>query len=143
MISHLAVDGLANVRDLGGLRRSDGSSTPTRVFVRAELLDDLTPAGWEQLVGYGVRTVLDLRRPDEHSGRVPEGVRHVRIDLDGDDQAFWAPIEADGRWGTPLSAFREAYRALDLDGWFARAGIDAATRAALTSWRGTACPLGC
>lgn len=239
MISHLAVDGLANVRDLGGLRRSDGSSTPTRVFVRAELLDDLTPAGWEQLVGYGVRTVLDLRRPDEHSGRVPEGVRHVRIDLDGDDQAFWAPIEADGRWGTPLyylahltrlpqrfaevaraiaaadpgtilfhcgagwdrtglvaamllraldvtedaavadylasfanaeamaalhgrgfdvearhrilqrfghtagSAFREAYRTLDLDGWIARAGIDAATRAALTSWRGTARPVGC
>lgn len=230
---HLRVDGLANVRDLGGLERRDGSTTPERVFVRAELLDDLTPAGWEYLTDYGVRTVLDLRRPTERSGAVPDGVRHVRVDLDGEDnQEFWTPIEADGRWGTPLyysshlaqlpgrmaevvraiaaasegtilfhcgagwdrtglvaavllraldvtedaaaadylasfanadamaalhgrtfdvearhrilkrfghtaeSAFREAYRALDLPAWLDHAAIDAEARTALRTWRG-------
>ena len=233
MPRNLSVDGLANARDLGGLNRADGSTTPEGVFVRAELLDDLTPAGWEFLTAYGVRTVLDLRRPGERSGEVPRGVRHVRIDLDGeDDRGFWAPVEADGLWGTPLyyvnhlaqlphrlaevaraiaaaddgvilfhcgagwdrtgllaavllraldvtedaavadylasfsnaaamaalhgrtfdvearhcilkrfghtaeSAFRDAYRNLELDGWFARAGIDDHTRRALTTWRG-------
>lgn len=230
----LTVAGLANVRDLGGLRRCDGSLTPSRVFLRAELLDRVTPAGWEFLAGYGVRTVLDLRRPDEHSGEVPGDVRSVRIDLDGADPEFWEPFEADGRWGTPLyyadhlarlpdrlaavlraiaaagdgailfhcgagwdrtgliaavllraidvtedaaaadylasfdnaetmatlhgrsfdvdarhailarfghtaeSAFRDAYRNLDLDAWFSRARIDDATRVAVTTWRGTA-----
>ena len=45
----LAIDGLANVRDLGGLERSDGSTTPSGVFVRAERLDRVTAQGWQGL----------------------------------------------------------------------------------------------
>ncbi|GAA3659301.1 tyrosine-protein phosphatase [Microbacterium marinilacus] len=98
----LLIEGLANVRDLGGLKRSDGSVTPRGVFVRAEALDRLTPAGWDRLSAHGVRTVLDLRRPHERTGAVPAGIARVCLDLDGDDEAFWSPLEADGRWGTPL-----------------------------------------
>ena len=98
----LDVDGLANVRDLGGLDRNDGSETPEGVFVRAEMLDHLSDSGWDALRAHGVRTVIDLRRPAEASGAVPADFLVRRVDLDGDERHFWAPLEEDGRWGTPL-----------------------------------------
>lgn len=102
MTRTLRVTGLANVRDLGGLERRDGTVTPTGVFIRAERLDRVDTDGWRSLQSFGVRTVIDLRRPDERSGRVPESIDRVHVDLDGDEADFWAPYESDGRWGTPL-----------------------------------------
>lgn len=102
MTSALRIAGLANARDLGGLDRADGTTTPTGVFVRAERLDLVAASGWDALQAVGVRTVIDLRRPDEHSGDVPPSIDRLRVDLDGDDVEFWAAYEADGRWGTPL-----------------------------------------
>ncbi|WP_267490520.1 tyrosine-protein phosphatase [Microbacterium schleiferi] len=98
----LQVEGLANARDLGGLPRRDGSLTPTGVFFRSENLDSVAPAGWDRLREHGVATVVDLRRPDEASSAVPPDIAHVRVDLDGDEREFWEPVEADGRWATPL-----------------------------------------
>ncbi|MBF4633470.1 tyrosine-protein phosphatase [Agreia pratensis] len=99
----LHIDGLANVRDLGGLDREDGTMSPEGVFVRSERLDRIDPAGWRALIAYGVRTVIDLRRPDERTGQIPASIKHVHVDLDGDDETvFWAEYESDGRWGTPL-----------------------------------------
>jgi protein-tyrosine phosphatase len=98
----LVIDGLANVRDLGGLQRADGSTTPDGVFIRAEMLDRLSPEGWDALRSRGVRTIIDLRRPDERTRTAPDDLRVVGVDLDGDEREFWAPVEADGRWGTPL-----------------------------------------
>lgn len=100
--THSGIDGLANARDLGGLERSDGSTTPAGVFLRAEALDRVTPRGWDALRSLGVRTAIDLRRPAERTNAVPDGIAVVGVDLDGDDPDFWAPFEADGRWGTPL-----------------------------------------
>lgn len=102
MTSVLRISGLANARDLGGLERADGRTTPTGVFLRAERLDLVDASGWDVLQAAGVRTVIDLRRPDEHTGAVPSAINRIRVDLDGDDAAFWAPYETDGRWGTPL-----------------------------------------
>lgn len=98
----LSVNGLANVRDLGGIERTDGSLTPAGVFVRAEALDRVDESGWAILRDHGVRTVIDLRRPEETGGTVPDDMFLVRVDLDGDEREFWAAFEADGRWGTPL-----------------------------------------
>lgn len=98
----VVIDGLANVRDLGGLAVTGGSLTPTGVFLRAEALDRVSAKGWEALRRHGVRTVVDLRRPDERTGKVPDDIRVVGVDLDGDERDFWAAFEADGRWGTPL-----------------------------------------
>ncbi len=62
------VDGLVNARDLGGLRRRDGAVTPRGVFpFRAENIDWVRPAGWDQLRALGVRTVVDLRQPAERA----------------------------------------------------------------------------
>lgn len=97
------IDGLANVRDLGGLPCKDGSLSPKGVFVRSERLEQVDSDGWRALHEYGVRTVIDLRRPDERTGGAPASIKHVQVDLDGVDETdFWAEYEADGRWGTPL-----------------------------------------
>jgi protein-tyrosine phosphatase len=99
----LHIDGLANVRDLGGLDRTDGTFSPAGVFVRSERLERVDSDGWQALRAHGVRTVIDLRRSDERTGQIPASIKHVHVDLDGGDETdFWAEYEADGRWGTPL-----------------------------------------
>ncbi|WP_298442681.1 tyrosine-protein phosphatase, partial [Ferrimicrobium sp.] len=61
----LRVDGLVNARDLGGLRRRNGSFTPRGVFFRSENVDRVSEAGWDQIWEAGIRTVVDLRQPSE------------------------------------------------------------------------------
>lgn len=102
MPTPLDIDGLANVRELGGLELGDGSRTPTGAFIRAETLDRVSDAGWDRLRAHGVRAVIDLRRPEETSGEVPADIFRQQIDLDGDERDFWASRESDGQWGTPL-----------------------------------------
>lgn len=98
----LDILGLANARDLGGLKRTDGAFTPSGVFIRSEALDLVTAAGWEDLRAHGIATVIDLRRPEERTVQVPDDVDLVAVDLDGDERDFWVPLEEDGRCGTPL-----------------------------------------
>lgn len=79
------VPGLYNARDLGGLPLICGGVTPRGVFIRSESPDLVTDEGWEQLRGQGVRTVVDLRRPDEqaHDASVrPAWASVVNADLD-------------------------------------------------------------
>ena len=102
----VAVEGLANARDLGGLPRSGGGTTPAAVFVRSERPDLVTEAGWSSLHTLGVRTVLDLRQPEEraaHRGQVPAGVADLHVDHDGLEHAdFWADYWDNGLVGTPI-----------------------------------------
>ena len=67
----LAWEGTLNVRDLGGHATEDGSETKYGRVVRADSIRRLTDAGWEALVDYGVRTVIDLRSEDELSDDPP------------------------------------------------------------------------
>jgi protein-tyrosine phosphatase len=57
----LAWEALRNGRDLGGLPFGDGQETRFASVVRSDTLRQLTPAGWQALADYGVRTILDLR----------------------------------------------------------------------------------
>jgi protein-tyrosine phosphatase len=58
----IALQGAANVRDLGGLPLRGGGTTAPRVLVRADNLQGLTARDVERLVSdLGVRTVVDLR----------------------------------------------------------------------------------
>jgi protein-tyrosine phosphatase len=96
------IEGLANARDLGGLERTDGTLTPSGVFFRSEATDRVTTEGWDRMLASGIRTIIDIRRPGERSGEVPQEIERIQVDLDGDERDFWDPVEADGRWATPL-----------------------------------------
>jgi len=56
---------LLNVRDLGGYPTTDGAYTRSRSLLRADDLVQLRAAGLRALADYGVRTVLDLRWPQD------------------------------------------------------------------------------
>lgn len=102
----LRVDGLVNARDLGGLRRRDGTSTPRGVFYRSENVDWVTPAGWEQVHVAGIRTVVDLRQPGERAADTharPSWLNTVEVDLDGrENRKFWKEYWDNGLVGTAL-----------------------------------------
>ncbi|HVN60098.1 MAG TPA: tyrosine-protein phosphatase [Gaiellaceae bacterium] len=61
----LVWEGCRNVRDLGGLPTEDGGETRFGAIVRSDNLRRLSESGWQALLDYGIRTAVDLRRPDE------------------------------------------------------------------------------
>ena len=102
----LKADGLVNARDLGGLRRADGTVTPHGVFFRSENVDWLTPDGWQQLHDAGIRTVVDLRQQrerDKDAQERPGWLTTIHVDLDGlENTEFWADYWDNGLVGTAL-----------------------------------------
>ncbi len=58
-------EGGLNARDLGGYATEDGRETRWGAVVRSAALGALTEAGRAALADYGVRTIVDLRLPDE------------------------------------------------------------------------------
>jgi protein tyrosine/serine phosphatase len=100
MDRHLHWDGCTNVRDLGGLGRIRHGA-----LVRADALENLTAAGWAALEAHGVRTVIDLRNPDEigeDAAPRPPGLTTIRFPLDGmEDTEFWSAWLHRPEFGTP------------------------------------------
>jgi protein-tyrosine phosphatase len=104
---HLDWEGCFNVRDLGGLPAAGGRETRGGAIVRADSLSTLTPRGWKQLTDHGVRTVVDLRNPDEwgeDAAPRPASVTTIRVPLDEiSDREFWAGEWENGpQFATPL-----------------------------------------
>jgi protein-tyrosine phosphatase len=97
--------GTRNTRDLGGLPAA-GGRTRVGAIVRSGSLQDLTAEGWEALLAYGVRTVVDLRDDDEigpDAAVRPAEITTVQVPLDGsDDREFWAEWRSGPQFGTPL-----------------------------------------
>ena len=96
----LVWDGCLNVRDLGGHPTEDDGETRFGSVVRADSLSQLTPAGWEALVGYGIRTVIDLRgdheREDYTPGKLRVEVLHVPF-MEATDEE-WEEIAEELEW---------------------------------------------
>jgi protein tyrosine/serine phosphatase len=61
----LAWDGCLNARDLGGYPTGDGGRTRWGAVVRSDSVAALTEAGRQALLDYGVRSMVDLRLPQE------------------------------------------------------------------------------
>jgi protein-tyrosine phosphatase len=79
-VTWIELEGAANVRDVGGLPTIDGRTTRPGVVVRADNLQDLTPADVRRLVDeLGVRTVLDLRSTGELHLTGPGPLRHSAV----------------------------------------------------------------
>jgi protein tyrosine/serine phosphatase len=70
-------DGLLNARDLGGHQTEEGGETRWGSVVRADSVRQLTEAGWQAVVDYGVRTIVDLRSDEELAEELPVEAVHV------------------------------------------------------------------
>jgi protein-tyrosine phosphatase len=74
--------------------------------IRGDGVGRLSDAGWQALLDYGVRTVIDLRnepeiRPD--LGRRPDEVTTVNLPLDNAaDEEFWTHVRGNQLDGSPL-----------------------------------------
>ena len=92
-------DGCLNIRDLGGLPTRAGGATRFGAIVRADSIRQLSDAGWEALVGYGVRRIVDLRFDSELAAdpprEMPVEVVHVSVLPDADSN-HWVEIDALG-----------------------------------------------
>jgi protein-tyrosine phosphatase len=82
------LNGAVNARDLGGLPTRDGRQVASRVLLRSDNLQDLSPADVETLVdGFGLTTVIDLRSTQEIESEGPSpldavpSVRHLRLSV--------------------------------------------------------------
>ncbi len=104
---HVPLEGAWNFRDLGGYAGRDGRRLRWRRLFRADSLHRLTEADLAHLDGLGMRTVIDLRTPDE--------VAKGRIAADFDVIAWHhvpvidvlPPRDAYDRWATPSEAARQ------------------------------------
>ncbi|MGW5716056.1 tyrosine-protein phosphatase [Amycolatopsis sp. NPDC003865] len=115
--------GFHNTRDLGGLPTRSGGTTRRGVFFRAADLRFVTGDGWARAREAGVRTVIDLRNPDEirptadaptalaGSARfaaatepaAPAGIDRVEVPLDDiGDLEFWRYVDGERLNGSPL-----------------------------------------
>jgi protein tyrosine/serine phosphatase len=110
----LVWDGCLNVRDLGGHSTGEGEETRFGSVVRADSVSQLTPAGWQALVDYGIRTVIDLRGDheceDDPPRELPVDVLHVPFMEASEEE--WEEIGAELESLDELAvvdATREAY----------------------------------
>jgi protein-tyrosine phosphatase len=70
---HHPFEACFNFRDIGGYRSADGRTVRWGRYYRAGRQDRMTPGDLERLRALGIRTQVDLRRPDEarDQGRGP------------------------------------------------------------------------
>jgi protein tyrosine/serine phosphatase len=101
-INDLQWEGVYNARDLGGLPAAAGQRTRPGALVRSEAPDGLTEAGWAALRSHGIRTIVDLREPDERGPYGSGDLDVVPVPLDDlADLGFWSDW-ATGEDCTPL-----------------------------------------
>jgi protein-tyrosine phosphatase len=87
---HLPLDGTRNVRDVGGYPAAGGRVTRWRTLFRSDELTNLPEHARHELLALGVRTVIDLRWPEELE-RAPNafrgwpGLRYRSVPLLADD----------------------------------------------------------
>ena len=67
---HLQLEGTSNTRDIGGYATRDGRQTRWGQFLRSDSLHQLSARDRRDLLDYGVRTVIDLRRSEEMQRQV-------------------------------------------------------------------------
>jgi protein-tyrosine phosphatase len=102
MAINLQFEGGYNLRDLGDIPTGQGQLTRKGVFIRSGNLDKLSISAQEQLIQYGVKTVIDLRNEWEcrnypnvfaQSNQVQYRNLPLIGDLLNDDEDFKAQTE--------------------------------------------------
>jgi protein-tyrosine phosphatase len=109
MAVHLKVDGVHNIRDLGAYPLAAGGSTHEKVLIRASGLDQVPAAAQQQIIDYGVQTIIDLRDEWE-AERFPNvfaqssAVQYVNLPLIGNQLS-----QAEG-WDTDNERFSHLHQ---------------------------------
>ena len=103
------VEGAWNVRDIGGYETASGKRVRMRTFFRADSLHQLTQSDQQLLLGYGLRSVIDLRQtheladfPDVFAGSTEVSYHH--IDVIGGKPIYYSPVV-----GTPADDIQRSY----------------------------------
>lgn len=96
MHQHLNFPTLLNARDLGGYPRRTGGHTRSGQLIRADELGRLTADGLDALIHRGLRSVLDLRWPEElieHPNPIQQGqhpaVHYAHASMLGPSESDW------------------------------------------------------
>lgn len=89
MRRHVPLRGQPNFRDLGGYATADGRRVRWGRVYRSGELSQLTDADVAVLAKLGIKTVVDLRSPEEvqmrGESRMPDGARTVRLPIASGD----------------------------------------------------------
>lgn len=87
MIRHIKFENIHNFRDVGGYAAEGGRTVRWQRLYRADSLHWLTGADVDKFQALKVRTVIDLRHPDEVAkrGRAPqtEGLQYRNLPIEG------------------------------------------------------------
>jgi protein-tyrosine phosphatase len=124
-----------NLRDVGGLPVAGGGSVRARTLLRSGSLRQLSPADAATLVAeFGLRTVVDLRTPEELAvdgpsslAKVGVATAHLPLISDVDDAVLKAQGDTDA-----VRVLTDAYQAF-LD----QRGEHLVTAARLVAWTGS------
>lgn len=111
MTAWIELDGLVNLRDVGGTPTTDGETVPPGRLLRSDNLQDLTPADVDALRAQGVTDVVDLRSAYEVADTGPGPLtretwvrlhHHSFLDEDGlSAQSFAPPVPPESSAGGP------------------------------------------
>ena len=83
-LRRIPLEHMFNCRDLGGYACREGGVTAWHRLYRSDAPNNLTAEEWKQLYDMGIRTVIDLRSPEEilqMGYRAPEGVEVIAAPL--------------------------------------------------------------
>jgi protein-tyrosine phosphatase len=103
-----------NIHELGGYPALNGKTTRWQALIRCDNTAQLTPGGVQAAVDYGVRTVIDLRFPDELKIS-PSAFTTPATNLNGSTPAYLnIPLDQDQdlKWpypGGPAEAMCDLY----------------------------------
>ena len=95
----VSIDGLNNVRDLGGLVAKSGREFQRRVILRGESPQFATKEGAAKLIEYGVSDIVDLRTSIEVKS---EGYGHLAEKCPENVEIHHFPIIMDSQWKVDL-----------------------------------------
>src|SRR5579862_2194162 len=91
---------MLNARELGGYPTTDGGATRWRSLLRSDDPAQLTPAGLQSLLDFGLQTVIDLRWPQElaasPSPLLSPSVHYQHISLLTQSQESWGRLCGEG-----------------------------------------------
>ncbi|HZZ50075.1 MAG TPA: tyrosine-protein phosphatase [Pseudonocardia sp.] len=78
------IDGLTNLREVGGWRTAEGQRMRSGLLYRSEAPRNLRPSALRELANLGIVAVLDLRsswESSESATTLPDGVRRLRAEV--------------------------------------------------------------